>query len=80
MKRTLIASVAALATIAGAASAMTVPYQGLEKQVQQYVPNADLSTYSDGALVQIRGILDGNSDSSESSIKAQLRGALRVLQ
>lgn len=78
MKRVLIATTAAVIALSGAASAMTNASDHLERQVQEYVPTADLSGYSEGAISQIRSILDDNENASFASVKSQLTGALNV--
>lgn len=71
MKRIATVSVAALIALTGAASAA---------KVTDFVPEADLSGYSAGAIAAINSELNSTEDDSFVEKRAQVRSLLKNLQ
>lgn len=80
MKRVLLASTIALTAFAGAASAMTVANGVATAKIQKIVPDADLSGYSDAAIVHILHTIDTSDDLSQPRLKAKVQSQLNHLQ
>ena len=78
MKRIIATSAAALVVLAGAASAMTSATAN-DNLVKQYVPEADLSGYSDAAIAHIVSTINGDGDDSFVQTQAQVRSLLKHL-
>lgn len=82
MKRVLLASTIAVTAFAGAASAMTVANDVATAKIQKIVPDADLSGYSDAAIINILNVIDAdsNEDVSNVQLKAKVQSLLNHLQ
>ena len=80
MKRVLLASAIALTAFAGAASAMTVANGVAESKIQQFVPNADLTGYSDASIVNILNVIESSDDLSDVQLKSRVQSLLNHLQ
>ena len=80
MKRVLLESAIALTAFAGSASAMTVATGVAESKIQQFVPNADLTGYSDASIVNILNVIDTSDDLSDVQLKSRVQSLLNHLQ
>jgi hypothetical protein len=84
MKKVVLASAVALTAIAGGASAMTDSgsfANGVAvSKIQKVVPGADLTGYSDAAIIHLLQTINTGDDLSTAQLKSKVQSQLNHLQ